>query len=85
MLLGTRFAVFRKMPNGSIERDVGSCKTLEDALEVLMPCHVERGWKVREEYASRIADRHGKVRVVRVFDVAVDGDRVVLKRERSAA
>lgn len=78
---GTRFVVVRYLPDGSADREPGSCRTLEDALGVLMPCHVERGWKVREEFAGE-----GKTRVVQIFDVeVVDGEVVVSSSSKRRA
>lgn len=35
--------------NKALIRDFVKCETLPLALDTLMPCHVEKGWKVWEE------------------------------------
>ena len=73
---GVRYACFRVHPRtGEVQRDFAGCKTLEEAVDLLLPGHVERGWKVREEYP--------RVRkcplVTHIFDVElVDGHVVVV-------
>lgn len=54
----------------TVIRDCVKLDSLEQALEVLLPAHVEKGWKIREEIPGH---RHG-VTVLKVWKPYVDAN-----------
>ena len=80
------FVCFRRDPKtGRVERDYAHIRTLQDAIDMLLPGHVEVGWMIREETHGSGSSSKSWFRVLRVWVPYLDGGVVRVREEAAEA